>query len=72
MNCPHHIQWVVAVPRGLHQCLQCSEVVAKKDVTPKFDDLGPEAQKRWDAHEASARPAAAAPPAAAQSGPARG
>lgn len=54
---------------GLHQCLQCTEVVTKKDVTPKFEDLGPEIQKRWDAHEASTKPQAAAlaapPPAAA-------
>lgn len=68
MNCPHHIQWVVPVAHGLHQCLQCSEVVGKKDVTPKFDDLGSDAQRRWDAHEAAARPAAAAAPPA----PARG
>lgn len=55
MNCPHHIQWVVPVERGLHQCLQCYEVVTKKDVIPKFEDLGAEAQARWDSHEASAR-----------------
>ena len=26
----------------------------KKDVTPKFEELGAELQKRWDAHEAKA------------------
>ena len=56
MNCPHHIQWIVPVNDGLHQCLQCTEVVTKKDVTPRFEELGPEVQKRWDAHEASAKP----------------
>jgi hypothetical protein len=62
MNCPHHIQWVIEAPGGLHQCLQCFEAVAKKDVTPKFEDLGLEFQKRWDDHEARApKPAAAAP-----------
>jgi hypothetical protein len=62
MNCPHHIQWVVEAHNGLHQCLQCFEAVAKKDITPKFEDLGVEFQKRWDAHEARAvKPTAAAP-----------
>ncbi|HEY6106679.1 MAG TPA: hypothetical protein VIV59_11890 [Anaeromyxobacteraceae bacterium] len=73
MNCPHHIQWIVPVTQGLHQCLQCTEVVTKKDVTPKFEDLGPEIQKRWDAHEAAAKPPAPAPvPAAAPPSPAGG
>ncbi len=63
MNCPHHIQWVVEAPKGLHQCLQCFEVVTKKDVTPKFEDLGAELQKRCDAHEAKGAPAGAAAPA---------
>jgi len=64
MNCPHHIQWVVPAAQGLHQCLQCFEVVAKKDITPKFEELGAELQRRWDAHEASgAKAAPAARPA---------
>jgi hypothetical protein len=42
--------------------MQCFEAVAKKDVTPKFEDLGVELQKRWDAHEARApKPASSAP-----------
>lgn len=65
MNCPHHVQWIVPVNDGLHQCLQCTEVVTKKDVTPKFEELGAEIQRRWDAHEASGKPKApAAPPPA--------
>ena len=58
MNCPHHIQWVVPAPHGLHQCLQCFEAVTKKDITPKFEDLGPDLQRRWEAHEAKAASAA--------------
>jgi len=65
MNCPHHIQWVIEAPHGLHQCVQCFEPVAKKDITPKFEELGAELQRRWDAHEAAsgkgADPAKAAP-----------
>ena len=61
MNCPHHVQWVLPVGHGLHQCLQCFEVVSRKDITPKFEDLGPDFQKRWEAHEAMAKPGAAAP-----------
>lgn len=61
MNCPHHVQWVIEAPNGLHQCSLCFEAVTKKDVTPKFEDLGAEFQKRWDAHEAKgAKPAAPA------------
>jgi len=64
MNCSHHIQWVIEAPNGLHQCVQCFEAVTKKDITPKFEDLGAEIQRRWDAHEASsakvAEPAKAA------------
>jgi hypothetical protein len=63
MNCPHHIQWVVPVAYGQHQCVQCYELVGKKDITPKFEDLGPELQGRWDAHEAAGRLAAAHKPA---------
>jgi hypothetical protein len=64
MNCPHHIQWVVPAAFGQHQCTLCFDVVTKKDITPKFEDLGAEFQKRWDAHEATQpKPAAPAPAA---------
>jgi hypothetical protein len=63
MNCPHHIQWVIEAPNGLHQCLQCFDAVTKKDITPKFEDLGEALQKRWDAHEARAPKGAPAVPA---------
>lgn len=69
MNCPHHIQWVVPVAFGQHQCTLCFDVVTKKDITPKFEDLGAELQKRWDAHEATQPRPAAAPAAAAPAAP---
>ncbi len=39
MLCVHHIQWVREVPGGLHQCIQCLQVVSRKDVYPKLEDL---------------------------------
>jgi hypothetical protein len=45
--------------------MQCFEPVTKKDITPKFEELGPDLQRRWEAHEAAAaraaEPAKAAP-----------
>ncbi len=60
LNCPHHIQWVRPVQGGLHQCILCFQVVAKKDVYPKFEDLTPELRARWEAHEANGAADAAA------------
>lgn len=53
LNCQHHIQWVTEVPGGLHQCIQCTRVVTKKDVEPRMEDLPPEFERRWDAWEAT-------------------
>jgi len=61
LNCQHHIQWVRQVPGGLHQCILCTQVVTKKDVQPKLEDLPEEFSRRWDAHEATRPPAAEAP-----------
>jgi hypothetical protein len=61
LNCVHHIQWVREVHGGLHQCMQCFQVVTRKDVFPKFEDLPEEFRWRWDAHEATRDQAAAAP-----------
>jgi hypothetical protein len=63
MNCPHHISWILPVRRGLHQCFQCWQVVTRKEITPKFEDLTAELQRRWEAHEKEGQPAAAAPAA---------
>jgi hypothetical protein len=54
LTCVHHIQWIREVPGGLHQCIQCFQVVAKKDVYPKLEDLPEDVRRRWDAHEATA------------------
>jgi hypothetical protein len=53
LNCPHHVQWVRRVPGGLHQCILCFQVVTKKDIYPKYEDLSDEFRQRWDAHEAT-------------------
>jgi hypothetical protein len=66
-NCLHHVQWVQQVPGGLHQCILCFQVVTKKDIYPKYEDLTDEFRRRWDAHEAT-RPAPEAGPPAAGSG----
>ncbi len=56
LNCQHHIQWVREVDGGLHQCILCHQVVSKKDVSPKFEDLTAELRSRWEAHEAKRAP----------------
>ena len=40
-----------------------SAAITKKDIFPKWDDLGPDFQKRWDAHEKGETAAAAPKPA---------
>lgn len=62
-NCLHHVQWVRTVPGGLHQCIQCFQVVSKKDIYPKYEDLTDEFRRRWEAHEAT-RPSPEPSPAA--------
>ncbi len=64
MNCPHHVAWILPVRNGLHQCFQCWEVVTRKDITPKFEDLPAEFQGRWEAHEREGQPAPAPAPSA--------
>lgn len=68
LNCPHHVQWVRRVPGGLHQCIQCFQVVTKKDIYPKYEDLTDEFRSRWDAHEATRPPPEPAPAPAGPSG----
>ncbi len=69
LTCQHHIQWVREVPGGLHQCILCTQVVTKKDVQPKLEELPEEFGRRWDAHEATRPPAA--PPAAEAPAPSK-
>ncbi len=73
LGCIHFVSWVIPVEAGQHRCRYCGEIVTKKTLYPKFEDLGAEFQKRWDAHEATgpapaapAKPAAAAKPAEAK------
>ena len=67
LTCVHHVQWIRPVPGGLHQCIQCFQVVTRKDVYPRFDDLSDEFRRRWEEHEAT-RPAPDAAPPAGPSG----
>lgn len=70
LNCQHHVMWVTEVQGGLHQCILCSQVVSKKDVTPRMEDLPEDFVRRWDRWEATREtPAAAAPAAAAPGAP---
>jgi len=64
LTCQHHIQWVRQVAGGLHQCILCTQVVTKKDVWPKLEDLPEEFRRRWEAHEATRPVAEAATPEA--------
>ncbi len=64
LGCIHNVSWVVPVEGGKHQCLYCREIVTKKQIYPKFEDLGPDYQKAWDAHE-GAKPAEPKPAAKA-------
>lgn len=57
-NCPHHVQWVRELPEGLHQCIQCHQLVTRKDVYPKLEDLPEEFRRRWERHEATRGPPA--------------
>lgn len=65
LGCIHNVSWVVPVDGGKHQCLYCREIVTKKQIYPKFEDLGPDYQKKWDAHEPAAAPAEPKPAAKA-------
>ncbi|HXN42131.1 MAG TPA: hypothetical protein VN918_10110 [Myxococcaceae bacterium] len=51
LACIHYVSWVVPIDGGKHQCLYCRETVTKKDIYPKFEDLGLDYQTRWDRHE---------------------
>jgi hypothetical protein len=68
LNCLHHVQWVRRVPGGLHQCIQCFQVVTKKDIYPKCEDLTEEFRRRWDEHEATRPPPEPGPAGGASGG----
>ncbi|WP_248354393.1 hypothetical protein [Anaeromyxobacter oryzae] len=71
LTCVHHISWIRPVDGGLHQCILCHQVVGRKDVYPKLEDLPPEVARRWEEHERSAAPkdATAAPAKGAATSP---
>jgi hypothetical protein len=69
LACTHYVSWVIPIEGGKHLCQYCREVVAKKNIYPKWEDLGEEFQKRWDAHE---KGEAAPPPASDASAPPSG
>jgi hypothetical protein len=60
LTCNHHVVWLRPIEGGKHQCSYCKEIVTKKDIYPKFEDLGPEFARKWEAHEKGEAPAAAA------------
>ena len=62
LSCIHHVTWLRAVEGGKHQCSYCREIVTKKDIYPKFEDLGAEFQQRWDRHEQGEGAKSPAPP----------
>jgi hypothetical protein len=67
LACIHNASWVIPAPNRQHQCLYCKAFVTKKDIYPKWDDLGADYQKLWDVHEkgeVAAPPADATKPAA--------
>lgn len=66
LTCVHHVQWVRPIASGLHQCILCQQVVAKKDVYPKLEDLPLDYRSRWDAHEATGQAGPPDLPAAKQ------
>jgi hypothetical protein len=68
LTCVHHVQWVRPIAGGLHQCILCQQVVGKKDVYPKLEDLSLEYRSRWDAHEAAGQAGRASPESPAAKG----
>ena len=68
LACTHHVSWIKPTEGGKHLCSYCKEVVAKKQIYPKFEDLGADFQRRWDRHEKGEPPEAPAAVAPAQGG----
>lgn len=58
LACTHHVSWVKPIEGGKHLCSYCKEVVTKKEIYPKFEDLGPAFAARWDRHEKGEPPEA--------------
>jgi hypothetical protein len=64
LACIHHVTWLRRIEGGKHQCGYCGDIVTKKEIYPKFEDLGTDFQLNWDRHEKgeAAKPSAESPP----------
>ena len=51
LGCIHHVQWLLPAPEGKWHCNNCKAPVTRREVYPKFEDLGPDFLARWEAHE---------------------
>jgi hypothetical protein len=51
LSCTHHVSWIKPIEGGKHWCSYCKEVVVKKDIYPKFEELGAAFQQKWERHE---------------------
>jgi hypothetical protein len=51
LGCIHHVQWLLPAPEGRWRCNNCKAPVTRKDVYPRFDELGEDFARRWELHE---------------------
>lgn len=51
LGCIHHVQWLLTAPEGKWRCNNCRALVTKREVYPKFEDLGDDFANRWELHE---------------------
>ncbi len=63
LACIHHVSWIKPVEGGKHQCSYCKELVEKKKIYPKFEELGAAFQAKWERHEKGEPPLEVTAPA---------
>lgn len=51
LACIHHVSWLEPAPNAQWRCHNCQAVVARREVYPNPDELGPEFARMWEAHE---------------------
>ena len=51
LACTHHVSWLKPAEGGKFLCSYCKDFVTRKDIWPKFEELGEDFQRRWEAHE---------------------
>lgn len=61
LACVHHVQWLTRAAGSRFQCSYCRAFLQRKDLYPKWDDLGPDFQAWWTAHESNAPSVPVAP-----------